>query len=796
MTTAPMAGAEQARVAELRRYGILDTLPEQVFDDLTRLAAYVARTPIALVSLVDTDRQWFKARVGLGATETPRDISFCGHAVAGGEMLIVPDTSLDQRFADNPLVVGDPHIRFYAGSPLIAPSGHALGTLCVIDRVPRELDGQQIEMLEALGRQVMSQLDLRLKTAQQEELQQQLRYRTAELIEGEGRMYAILDNMVDGVITIDDAGSIESLNTAAARIFGYDATELLGKNVAVLMPDPHRGEHDGYLERYQRTGHATILGTRREVTGLRKSGEAFPMDLSVGEVQIGGRMAYTGVIRDITERKAIERAKNEFISVVSHELRTPLTSIRGSLGLIEGGATGAMPPKMALLIGIARSNTDRLVRLVNEILDLEKIEAGKLELLRAEIDPEEVVGVALAGIEALAGPARLTLVARPRSEPRGAVLADRDRLLQVLTNLLSNAVKFSPADGTVEALVEQVGPDRVRFSVRDRGPGIRVEDQRRLFERFHQLDASDSRSKGGTGLGLAICKAIVEEHGGRIGVTSRPGEGATFWFELAALAARHAPTAGAAPLILVVEDDPDVAQILRTLLENDGYRVVHAGKVADAVERLADLVPDAVLLDVALPDGTGAEVVARLRADPRTEDVPVIVVSGAESPQASSSAGVVDWVTKPFDQARLLRALRRVLRGARAPCVLIVDDDADTRRVLAEILRGEGITPVEAADGEAAIALAERGTVDLVLLDVSMPGMDGFAVVERLRRGRAQRTPLIVYTGRELSLRERGVLRLGATEHLTKGRASTQELLGTIRELLAELLAEKGPPSA
>src|SRR4051812_21015119 len=301
MKLPPIPNDELERLAALRRYDILDTLPEQVYDDLTSLAARLCGTPIALVSLVDAERQWFKSRFGLEPVETDRAYSFCAHAIVTGEMFVVPDARQDDRFSGNPLVTSAPDIRFYAGAPLLSSDGHALGTLCVIDRRPRRLKDHDLELLRALGRMVMSQIELRLH---------------------------------------------------------------------------------------------------------------------------------------IAERREIERAKSDFVAIVSHELRTPLTSIRGSLGLIEGGVAGEVSPKVSQMVGIARANADRLIRLVNDMLDLSKIEAGGVELRVVTLDPGELLDAALAEIRGMAEGARVRLTLTIENGG-GACLGDRDRILQVLNNLLS-----------------------------------------------------------------------------------------------------------------------------------------------------------------------------------------------------------------------------------------------------------------------------------------------------------------------------------------------------------------------
>jgi signal transduction histidine kinase len=234
-------------------------------------------------------------------------------------------------------------------------------------------------------------------------------------------------------------------------------------------------------------------------------------------------------------RREVERLKSEFVSTVSHELRTPLTSIRGSMGLLEGGILGELPPPVLDLVRIARSNTERLIRLINDILDLEKIEAGKLGLRLQPLEAAEVVEATLGSLRSIAEAVGVEL----RVETQGArpVRADRDRLIQVLTHLISNALKFSPRGGVVTVRAVPTAPGHVRFEVADQGPGIPLEKRSKLFGTFQQLDSSDTRAKGGMGLGLAISQAIVAQHGGRIDVHSEPGHGATFTFSLAAVEA-------------------------------------------------------------------------------------------------------------------------------------------------------------------------------------------------------------------------------------------------------------------
>lgn len=352
----------------------------------------------------------------------------------------------------------------------------------------------------------------------------------AALRDSAARIRAIVDNVVDAIITIDEHGVIESFNPAAEHIFGYSASEVLGRRLSMLMPEPHQSMHDDYLDRHLATGESRMIGAGREVEGRRKGGALFPMELAVSEVLLGDKRIYTGVVRDITERKKIERLKSEFISTVSHELRTPLTSIRGSLALLAGGATGKLPDPAHELVQIADKNAERLARLINDILDIEKITSGRMSF---SMRPQPLMPLVEQALAANRGYAAQYGVTFRLADTIGAgvVNVDAERFLQVMANLLSNAAKFSPRGEAVDIAVAK-SDGGFRVSVTDRGPGVPEAFRPHVFEKFSQADASDSRAKGGSGLGLAISREIMENMSGRIGYDSSASPGATFWVEL------------------------------------------------------------------------------------------------------------------------------------------------------------------------------------------------------------------------------------------------------------------------
>ena len=1258
---------EDHRLQSLCSLNILDTIAEERFDRYTRIAKRHFGVSIALVSLIDSERQWFKSRQGLEATETPRDISFCGHAILQNGIFNIPNALEDERFADNPLVTGPPNIRFYAGAPLHAPDGQAIGTLCIIDDKPHAFTAEELTLLRDLANGVEEELSHRKSVAitnkhhiypislislivgsllsvslffmvfQNEEnqiklqmqarvdqrsaalfteletvadvmhgiaglyaasdhvdshefvtflanafpnkkdihsvvwienldqnelnnfyqlarkdgyrnfrlrgldennklfnvapqqnnnviyhvssrdhkhwlssglnlstmptykallqqamasgelvasfnnmrsdkhsdktlelfmpvyhvnksldkglakkrelrgfiglllsvgdtveaayrnyisdtggldlyivnddprykqeilyfhasrartsavdplpieevqkgwfashdlkfadtrwkvvlrpipgqydvsnaaapwltlgvgllftlmmagylntvqrrkgiIEQQVKQRTDELNNSRERIRAVIDTVVDGIVTIDAMGIVQSFNPAAEKIFGYPADEVIDRNINMLMPAPYTKEHDGYLHHYLSTGEKKVIGIGREVKGKRKDGSIFPMELSVNEMKINEERMFTGIVRDIserkqgelelqtvtairqaildganyaiittdtegliqtfnraaefmlgysaeeivgkqspalwhdmqeiamraktlsnelgtniepgfgvftakasldmpdehewtfthqdgsrftvllsitalrdvkgiingflgiasdiTERKKVERMKSEFISTVSHELRTPLTSIRGALGLVLGKAADQLSPKILKMLEMANRNSERLTLLINDILDLEKIESGSLEF---EFKQMELVSLAHRAIEDNEGYASKhdVSLALETDLDEIQIYGDEHRLLQVFANLISNAVKYSPAKGEVTISITPFGKG-YRVSVKDQGTGIPEEFRSRIFQRFAQADSSDTREKGGTGLGLSITKAIVERHGGVINYASIINKGTDFYFDLPDSQATIAhEDNNNAIRVLVCEDNADVATILAEMLKSEGLVSDIAATGQAARNLLAQNLYRLLLLDLTLPDIDGLEFLKELRETTEYKDLPVIVVSGRAHEGRVQFNGdavtVVDWIQKPIEPDRLTRALREALQRVERPHILHVEDDPDivqiTQTLLEDVADFTHVPSVNAARQQ-----LESHVFDLVILDLNLADGSGVELIDQLK----SHCPVVIFSA-QVPCRE---ITEQVTAALTKSTTSNDQLLDTIKQLL------------
>jgi len=619
-----------------------------------------------------------------------------------------------------------------------------------------------------------------------EGLEQRVREQTADLRRMAHRTETLLRSVGDGIYGVDLDGRISFINPSGARTLGHEPSELLGADAHALF---HAPRADGspfpstgcYITEAIRHGH---VSSAEEDTYLRADGSTFPVEITssplVDEERISGAVV---VFRDVTQRHEVDRMKNEFLSVVSHELRTPLTSIRGSLGLVASGSLVELTPQAERMVSIAVESSERLTRLINDILDIERIQSGKLPMHLAPQQARhllEATATEMSGLAALAG-VRLEVVAGP-----ARVLADPDRIRQALTNLVGNAVKFSPAGGVVR--LEAVdGDHEVTFAVRDQGRGIPADKLESIFEPFEQVDSTDARLKGGTGLGLSICRGIVERHGGRIWADSSPEVGTTVRFTLP----RQRPAVGAgengspdAPVVLVCDDDLESAAAVSGMLDRHGYRPLAVTDASEVLTRAAVSRPAAVLLATGADPRHGAELLAGLKDQERTRAIPVIAISdpAADGPPSGAADG---WLVGPVSEERLIATVASTLdRRRQDAVVLIVEDDEDLAGVLTALLTSHGLEVLQAGTVADAIAQARILRPHVVVLDLALPDGEGTEVVARLRaEGVLSGTAVVVYSAAD-ALDERAEVVDDGTVFLTKARATPEELEDRVLRLI------------
>ncbi|MGE4123821.1 MAG: ATP-binding protein [Pusillimonas sp.] len=878
-TTPAIIPANDAdRVAALHELGILDTPSDVSFDNLTRLAAGLFNVPIALVSLVDSNRQWFKSSYGLCASETSRDVSFCAYVISEGNLLVIDDASQDKRFAQNPLVTGEPHIRFYAGAPLRSGTGFILGTLCLIDTQPRQFSAAQREHLELLARQVEQLLQMHHQTRTLED-----EIGRANVVSA--RYEAIIKGAAAGIVRINGRGRIIEVNRFVCTMLGYAEDELIGQNVKMLMPERWAKDHDGYLDAYQRTGQAKVIGTGREVDAQHRNGDTIPVHLAISEVALGAvaedhdERQFIGILSDLRDvraarererqerqllellhrgltdyralvsgntlwaflkqalrnltgseyaligeviddaagtpslkihaitdlswsdesrdlmRKLVEgdlklnnadsmlgrvfargetiisenamtdprgghlppghprlssllavpitdrgkvigmyalanapqgydqtvvewlkpftstcallinlyrqmneqkqllqtvqqakeqverasQAKTDFLSSMSHELRTPLNAILGFAQLLQNSRQPLPERPRRQVEQIIRSGR-HLLSLINEVLDLARIESGKMSLSVEPIRAHEVIRDALDLIRPLAAQNTIYLDVPPPGECSTHIMGDYTRVKQILINLLSNAVKYNRPGGSV-SLRCQAGPGSCRISIRDTGIGIAPERQGELFQPFNRLGA-ESGGIEGTGVGLALTRKLVLLMDGSIGVNSEPDKGSEFWFELPL--ADNPPVS--APLsspeteqalpgvtdaryrVLYIEDNPANQRLMQDLFADlDGTALVCAHTAELGIELACSDPPDLILMDIDLPGMNGFAAQKLLRQNPLTAMVPVVGISADASSinvRKAREAGFKDYITKPFDLAALVKRVDALLEDS------------------------------------------------------------------------------------------------------------------------------------
>lgn len=622
---------------------------------------------------------------------------------------------------------------------------------------------------------------------------------------------AILDSANYSIISCQLNGMIQSFNKEAEQSLGYSADEVIGKYTPAIIHDPKEVEQRAQelsleLGRVVEPGFDVFVEKckqgqpeEREWTYVRKDGTRFPILLSVTAIrdENGNITSYLGVASNITERKKVEKMKNEFISTVSHELRTPLTSIRGALGLVIGGLAGEISEKTKPLIKIALNNCERLVRLINDILDIEKIESGKMQFHPKVVNMNDLVKQSMeANMEYVAAfNVKLSFDATDENQ---FAYVDPDRILQVLTNLISNAVKFSPPHESVSIQVITMEGNIVRVQISDKGPGIPENFRKQIFNKFMQADSSDTRKKGGTGLGLSISKSIIERSGGNIGFESEQGKGSKFYFEFPAQIKLESLQSMLHNLqVLVCENEPNIAQDLKTQLEASGCKVDIVQNAEAARLKLKSQTYDAMTLDVLLPHNDGLCLLRELRENPKTAQLPVLIISAKPSSEKDQWNGnitnIIDWMEKPFNDTRLRNAVDKIKRfhSGKPLKILHVEDDPDTSALIAKLL--EDIAEVDPAYSlEEAMRKIQAQRYHLIILDIGLPDGSGTEILNIPGRTSKGLTPILVFSALDID----AITTQRVSSVLMKSKTSNEEFIHTVKSLLALYSKEKKETSS
>jgi|GEM_PF-1537790 len=802
---------EDRRIKVLESFAILDTEAEAAFDRLTELAAAFYQSPIALVSLIDRDRQWFKSKVGIDASETPRSLAFCDHAIRGNDVFIVNDATQDPRFADNPLVTNDPAIRFYAGAPVITPDGYRLGTLCVIDRVSRpEFKAEDAEQLRLLADVVMSELELRLRNRQLQ-----------EAIEESHHIKSTLENAVSSLdeafVYYDSNDQLVICNDAYRAYFPHSADFMVhgATYEHILRQGALRGEYDI-------PDDIDLEDWIKRRVALHQSGDThWEQQLSSGRwLKIAERRTPDGGVVgfrvDITELKeanvqatrAID-AKASFLANMSHEIRTPINAVIGLSGLVLQSNLSGMQRDY---IGKIQTAGKNLLGVLNNVLDFSKIDAGKLTIEAVDFNLHDVLTDVSTLLATQAAAKEIEVIFSIGYNVPAQVVGDSLRISQILTNLANNAIKFTKV-GEVVVYVDILewtdDTANIRFRVRDSGIGMNADQASKLFEAFHQADDSTSRTYGGTGLGLAICKRLVDSMDGSIQVDSTVGQGSIFTVVLPLQRSLNEDDSSYNFAVLsrdvralVCDNNATTRDVLTSTLERFGMRTESAdsGEAAlKLIEASAETDPFGLLiLDSSMPDGmTGLQTAQALRSTPGRPDLPIIMMSAPfeidRTVNDEDQLTITGFVEKPISTTMLYDAVMAIFSPsdmlnmksrsdgandgpikASAPGsrLLLAEDNELNQIVAVGILEGAGFQVDVADNGQEAVdKLLAAGPhfYGAILMDIQMPEVDGLSATRMIRdHPDFKFIPIIAMTAHALPEERVRCLEAGMNDHLAK----------------------------
>jgi PAS domain S-box-containing protein len=676
---------------------------------------------------------------------------------------------------------------------------------------------EDIKLLESLATRAASAITtaqiMRAQKMTASELEANVAQRTAELSAANLFLDSVIEN-IPNMIFVKDAKDLRFIrfNLAGEELLGFSRHELIGKNDFDFFPRDQAEEFISADRETLRNHH--LVDIPEETIRTKDNGMRTLHTKKIPLLDATGEPAFLlGISEDITEAKKAQealalaqeeadranRAKSQFLASMSHELRTPLNAILGFSELLSDGSPDRFDQATRhRFLAQIHTSGQHLLELINDILDLSKVEAGQMELHLQPVELAAVIDEVRATVEQMALGKAVALNTEPSSEVR--LIADAGKVKQMLLNLVSNAIKFTPSGGHIDIRSRRVG-SWVEVAVSDTGIGIAEHDLAQLFTEFHQVDAGPGRQHEGTGLGLALTRRFAELHGGRVSVTSSPGHGSTFTLHLPLEAAAPklsapgapahvAPTDPARPLVLVVDDNPGAAEILTRHLDAGGFQVQVARTGPEALSLARELKPAAITLDILLPEVDGWEVLNRLKADEATRDIPVVVVSVIDNPALGRALGAFDYFVKPVDGKALLSRLSQYTFATEVKSepvrVLIVDDEQANLDLLEALLEPAGFGVLRAGGGREGIEMARSEMPNLILLDLMMPDLSGFDVVEALRAEEATRSiPIMVLTAKTLTKDDKAELNGQVAAIFQRNSVAGTELTAWIRGIVA-----------
>ncbi|MDT8369244.1 MAG: response regulator [Longimicrobiales bacterium] len=730
------------------------------FDDSTRTMTVVSNFGMS------TDSRGSRLAYGEGAM---------GHVAKTREMMIIDDY---QEWVGR----SDQYAEIDARAVVIAPllmGNRPVGAMNVWHEDPaRHFTAEDLTLLDLFGQQAAIAIhNARLF----QESRRQKKY-----------FESIMQNSPVAIVALDMEENIVSTNPAFTRLYGYEGDEVIGKNLDSLITSEEMQSEAREYTRKARHGVTHALAQRCRKDGTLVDVEILAVNVEVEGEQVGMMALYHDITELMETRRAAEEAnhsKSQFLANMSHELRTPLNAVLGYSEMLaeeaeEDGNDSYLPD-----IEKIHAAGKHLLNLINDVLDLSKIEAGRMELFLEEIE----VGVLIEEVTTTVKPLidkndnRLEVIL---DDAVGSIHVDVTRVRQSLLNLLSNAGKFTH-EGTIRLHVG-VDPDSddsvLFFKVRDDGIGMTPEQVDRLFEAFTQAEASTTRRFGGTGLGLTITRKFCRMMGGDVTVESEEGLGSTFTIRLPRRVGETRTGSGEVgggdgPLVLVIDDDEDARDLVRRYLEREGYRVATASD-GDTGSRMArELHPAAITLDVLMPGMDGWAVLSELKAHRTTAEIPVIMLSILDEKPMGMALGAAGYLTKPVRKERLLEVIHHFADADTR--VLIVEDDPDTRSIIRRTLEGVGCTVTEAENGRIGLERVHQDRPSLILLDLIMPEVDGFGFLEELqRRPEVREIPVVVITAKDLTDEDRARLNGGVERILAKGTDLRQEILLGLRKAI------------